>query len=421
MPKPQQQKTSAIWVARIVPIVLLAIIGYASWVITKLLCVDYLLNPLQEDGIQRQNSAAVAVLVTYYLVLLVTILAYGRLLHIVARRPGLVPRGPAFYCDGDSESQQSRKEKTSEPREITHLAKESLSWNVEEFWQRDVFVCNPDGRPAYCSSCKNFKPDRAHHCSELNRCVLKMDHFCPWVGGIVSETSFKFFIQFTFYAALLCTHVLITIAYYFNQRQTLTGYMDPHWIVMLAVSGLFWLFSFGMFTSTSHFAITNITTIENLQRRTKIWHLACYVTPAQVQEASAKGLRLDMISYPRPREEQLEGSKQSWWVAPSGSNTTSTSSPANAPMVHRVFAILQSDPGQNPFDLGHLRNWQEVMGETIWAWFSINQSPTTRHGEFSMYKLGPVFKDMKKRTGLDRKGWVEISHSGETRTCHGQQ
>lgn len=182
--------------------------------------------------------------------------------------------------------------------------------------------------------------------------------------------------------------------------------MDVHWIVIIAISGLFWLFSFGMFISTTSFAITNITTIENLQKRTKIWYLACYVTPAQVHEANAKGIQLDMISYPRPPEEQLEGSKQSWWIASSRLNSASTSNPVDVPTIHRVFAILQSEPGQNPFDLGRLQNWQEIMGESIWSWFSMRQSPTTRHGEYSMYKLGPVFRDMRKKSGLDRAGWV---------------
>ena len=60
---------------------------------------------------------------------------------------------------------------------------------LEIFYTKDVFECTPDGRPIYCNPCGTWKPDRTHHCSEINRCVRKMDHFCPWVGGIVSETS----------------------------------------------------------------------------------------------------------------------------------------------------------------------------------------------------------------------------------------
>ena len=32
----------------------------------------------------------------------------------------------------------------------------------------------------FCDKCKAIKPDRAHHCSVCGRCVLKMDHHCPW-------------------------------------------------------------------------------------------------------------------------------------------------------------------------------------------------------------------------------------------------
>ena len=30
-----------------------------------------------------------------------------------------------------------------------------------------------------CSRCNGFKPPRAHHCSQCDRCVMKMDHHCP--------------------------------------------------------------------------------------------------------------------------------------------------------------------------------------------------------------------------------------------------
>lgn len=101
---------------------------------------------------------------------------------------------------------------------------------LESFYTKDVFVCQEDGRPPWCSACCQFKTDRAHHCRVVDRCVRKMDHFCPWyvtgrtdkgtsltghrVGGVVSETSFKFFIQFVVYTTIFCAFVLIVVAIY---------------------------------------------------------------------------------------------------------------------------------------------------------------------------------------------------------------
>ncbi|GJN78748.1 palmitoyltransferase pfa5 [Purpureocillium lilacinum] len=62
---------------------------------------------------------------------------------------------------------------------------------LEAFYSKDAFVCEADGRPKWCSDCQQWKPDRAHHFSELARRVRKMDHLCPWVDGMVSETSFS--------------------------------------------------------------------------------------------------------------------------------------------------------------------------------------------------------------------------------------
>lgn len=30
----------------------------------------------------------------------------------------------------------------------------------------------------YCQVCKGFKAPRSHHCSQCNRCVMKMEHHC---------------------------------------------------------------------------------------------------------------------------------------------------------------------------------------------------------------------------------------------------
>mmetsp|Transcript_25947 Transcript_25947/g.36561 ORF Transcript_25947/g.36561 Transcript_25947/m.36561 type:complete len:463 (+) Transcript_25947:244-1632(+) len=58
-----------------------------------------------------------------------------------------------------------------------------------------------------CHKCNdNFKPPRAHHDSVTGRCIVKFDHFCPWVGNAIGAFNHKFFVLFIGYT--LCTSVL---------------------------------------------------------------------------------------------------------------------------------------------------------------------------------------------------------------------
>jgi len=140
--------------------------------------VQYFLRDRNDAG------AAVAVLVLHSLFLALMTITYLRVLIVINTNPGVVPLPAAV--------EESRKRKgESDVEALYNSVNPDMSPDspgLERFYSKDLFVCSNDGRPIWCSACGNWKPDRAHHSSEMNRCVRKMDHYCPWVGGMVSET-----------------------------------------------------------------------------------------------------------------------------------------------------------------------------------------------------------------------------------------
>jgi palmitoyltransferase len=178
--------------------------------------VDYLIHPLPKyHRIPRAGTGA-AIIVVYYVILFPVIVTYIRLLYNVVWNPGFLPRGsPSISKQHDTEL-PSHHHRDSKRRKKIHrrtrtLEKADTSEEVdvercldvnaggkaypldtaglESFYTKDVFVCQPDGRPIYCSTCCQYKTDRAHHCREVDRCVRKMDHFCPWCVMLVSSDN----------------------------------------------------------------------------------------------------------------------------------------------------------------------------------------------------------------------------------------
>lgn len=166
----QETNKVSLALARCMPVILGLIIIYACYVVIHPLTINYFLDPPRDD-IERRLALGIAVPIVHFVLLIPVLLCWIRLLLVIFLDPGHTELGP------------EPKPGVNEPQA-----------GLEEFYDRDAFVCDANGLPIWCSYCNDYKHDRGHHNQDTGRCTYKMDHFCPWVGGVVGErcvTSFS--------------------------------------------------------------------------------------------------------------------------------------------------------------------------------------------------------------------------------------
>jgi palmitoyltransferase len=165
-----------------------------------------------------------------------------------------------------------------------------------------------------------------------------------------------------------------------------------------------------MTCSAGHFALSNLTTIENLSKRTKVWQLAVHIPDRRQSPATGiMGAPFPTVTYPLP----IVSEKPSASLASSdtANGETFEIEARHTDLAHhaerdakatRTFAILQMEPGQNPWDLGAVGNWKSVMGTNLLDWFlPIRRSPLCNHeGAISQFKLGKDFDKLMAENGL---------------------
>lgn len=78
------------------------------------------------------------------------------------------------------------------------------------------------GSLSLCPPCAAFKPLRTHHCSRCNRCVLKYDHHCPWIGQCVGFFNYKLYLLFVLYMNLWSWTYIVLLS-----RHVLARFVEP--------------------------------------------------------------------------------------------------------------------------------------------------------------------------------------------------
>jgi palmitoyltransferase len=370
--------------------------------------VDFFLNERHENG------PAITFLTLYFVFFLLTLTTYLRLFLVIQTNPGVTPLGPKAIELKEKVKNRPRRERDLEAvgRYEARPDDDPDSPGLELFYSKDVFVCETDGRPRWCSTCCNWKVDRAHHCSEIERCVRKMDHYCPWVGGIVGETcrspgpesasaeqtedadreghtAFKFFVQFTFYTALTCIVVIVAGVICLQAKMRDGDNLDGVIIALLAIAAMFGLFTVTMTATSVRSILVNLTTVDHVKKANRVVHQLALRVPL----GTPPGPNYNVITYPLPKPPRRG--------RPGQSATPEPTSPRDQ-LASRTYAIVKTEMGENPWDLGFWRNWTSVMGTNPLDWFlPINPSPCTKYeSPESFYEMGPVYKKLRKRYGL---------------------
>lgn len=87
-----------------------------------------------------------------------------------------------------------------------------------------------------CKKCISPKPPRTHHCSVCDRCILAMDHHCPWLNNCVGYFNARYFYLYMVYMVVGVTFVIIAgfdigyVSLWLNDTGGLIHHDDPELI-----------------------------------------------------------------------------------------------------------------------------------------------------------------------------------------------
>lgn len=166
-------------------------------------------------------------------------------------------------------------------------------------------------------------------------------------------------------------------------------------IVLIGVASFFGLFAFTMASLSLRFAFVNVTNIENLRGRDRVYQLAIRIPLHETSgpDTSAPTRDYETITFPLA-DPNFDGNRFIY----SSDGPGSRSGQAQPAAEHR-FAIVKTEVGDNPWDTGSaFTNFKSVMGNggpLDWL-LPLRLSPCCAYN--CDYPTGPVVE--KLRAGL---------------------
>lgn len=149
---------------------------------------------------------------------------------------------------------------------------------------------------------------------------------------------------------------------------------------------MFLFFTMGMTATSGKYVLENITNIDALRSDME------YILAVRVPLDTLSAQDYWTVTYPLPRPEGLTHDGNGNPLAPRDESARKT------------FAVVRTQPGENPWDLGPWRNFKTVMGNNIFEWLlPIKHSPCCDQDDMrSDYEMGPVIDRIRERYNLPK-------------------
>mmetsp|Transcript_27769 Transcript_27769/g.61492 ORF Transcript_27769/g.61492 Transcript_27769/m.61492 type:complete len:609 (+) Transcript_27769:163-1989(+) len=110
------------------------------------------------------------------------------------------------------------------------------SWLVQKILQAEQQERSGSGQQLrLCTSCLVDKSLASLHCSKCNRCVVGVDHHCPFIVNCVGKGNRRIFVLFLFTAALGCEMFACVCVWHMHFRSPCAAADSETWGALLAV------------------------------------------------------------------------------------------------------------------------------------------------------------------------------------------
>ncbi|KAK4754068.1 hypothetical protein SAY87_002172 [Trapa incisa] len=143
-------------------------------------------------------------------------------------------------------------------------------------WSKTVMDLHLPGTPTrnyICSYCNVDQPPRAKHCHDCDRCVLKFDHHCTWLGTCIGYSNHCRFWWYIFLESALCLWTAFLYINYLHINISQTWWKSAIMVAMLIFLLMSSIFLLLLLLFHSYLILTNQTTYE-LIRRQRISYLS---------------------------------------------------------------------------------------------------------------------------------------------------